>query len=123
MKRNFKFLLTFLLLAFQATYAQKVEMISLENADALLDKKFKVNNTFSIYSNYSIQLASTNKNEAESIYNLFVKNFPKEDATIIYSQPNFKVLVGNFRNKIEAVHFLNQIKKIYPNAYVVRLKK
>lgn len=123
MKRNFKFLLTFLLLAFQATYAQKVEMISLENADALLDKKFKVNNTFSIYSNYSIQLASTNKNEAESTYNLFVKNFPKEDATIIYSQPNFKVLVGNFRNKIEAVHFLNQIKKTYPNAYVVRLKK
>lgn len=123
MNRNFKFLLTFLIFYAQQLSAQEINLIKNETVDALVDKKFKMNNAFSTYTNYSIQLASTKKEQAEIIYNDFRKKNPTVDATIVYTQPNFKVLVGNFRNKIEAAHFLKNLRKEHPNAFIVRLKK
>jgi len=119
----FKILLTFLILSSNPLFAQDFTIEKNETIDQLVDKKFKVNNTFSIYTNYSLQLISSSKEVAENIYENFTKKYPKEEATIIYAQPNFKVLVGNYRNKIEATHFLKKIKDEYPNAFVVRLKK
>ncbi len=38
---------------------------------------------------------------------------------ITYKQPYFKVSVGDFRTRLEAVRFLNTVKKDYPAAFVV----
>ena len=107
----------------QAISAQEITVIKNESIDALVAKKYKMNNSFSTYTNYSIQLISTKKEQAEAVYETFKKKYSKQDATIIYAQPNFKVMVGNFRNKIEAAHFLKEIKSEHPNAFIVRLKK
>ena len=37
-----------------------------------------------------------------------------------YANPYFKVTVGDFRTKSEAVQFLERIKKDFPSAFVVR---
>ena len=123
MNINFNFLLTFLLIFTQSIFSQEINVIKNESVDALVDKKYKMNNNFSTYTNYSIQLISTKKDQAEATHLAFLKKYPKIDATIIYSQPNFKVMVGNFRNKIEAAQFLKTIKNEHPNAFIVRLKK
>lgn len=39
-----------------------------------------------------------------------------------YSAPNFKVTVGNFRNRVEAEKLLAEIKDYYPDAFIVREK-
>ncbi len=37
----------------------------------------------------------------------------------IYDTPYFKLRVGDYRNKNEAFEFLYQVKKFFPNAYIV----
>lgn len=123
MKKTPKFILALFLTFQSAVFAQETSVSKPDLLDLLVNKKFKTNNSFSIYPNYSIQIASTEKDDAEKVFKLFSKNYPKEDATIIYSNPYYKVIVGNFRNKIEAVSFLNIIKSDFPNAFIVKLKK
>ena len=89
----------------------------------LLNEKNQVNNTFSIYKNYSLQIFYGEREEAEARYRDFKKTFPTVEATIIYSNPHYKLVVGNFKNKINAEYFLKETQSIYPNAYVVRLVK
>lgn len=91
--------------------------------DQLLEKKMAMNNQFSLYTNYSIQLKNSNKDEAEKIYKEFTDNYPEIDATIIFSNPKFKVVVGNFKNKIEAENLLTKLKQKYEDAFVVKLKQ
>ena len=81
------------------------------------------NNQFSLYTNYSVQLKSGLKEEVETIYKDFTKQHPEIDATIIYANPKFKLVVGNYKNKIEAEYLLKKIVGNYPDAFVVKLKK
>ena len=94
-----------------------------ETIDLLVERKMAQNNQFSLYPNFSIQLKNGTKEEAESIYKEFSTKHPLIDATIIFANPKFKVVVGNFKNKIEAVHLLEKIKVQYPEAFVVKLKQ
>ncbi len=40
-----------------------------------------------------------------------------------YSNPLFKVRVGDFIDKIEALELKHQLEKEYPNTYIVKVKK
>src|SRR5690606_34095086 len=93
-----------------------------QTIDMLLERKLSQNNQFSLYTNYSVQLKNGLKEEAEEIYKKFTAWYPEIDATIIFSNPKFKVVVGNFKHKIEAEHLLKKINKEYPDAFIVRLK-
>jgi hypothetical protein len=37
-----------------------------------------------------------------------------------YTVPDFKIRVGNYRNKIEAIPHLKRIRSIYPDCYAVK---
>ncbi len=50
----------------------------------------------------------------------FLKNFPEENAYISFLSPNFKVRVGDFRTKNEAIKLKHKIRRHYPNAFVVK---
>jgi hypothetical protein len=52
----------------------------------------------------------------------FSSKYPSCPSYLTYQQPYFKVCVGDFRNKLEAVDMLNKIKKDYPGAFVIRDK-
>ena len=80
------------------------------------------NNQFSLYTNYSVQLKNGLKEDVEHMYKDFNAEHPDVDATIIYANPKFKLVVGNFKNKIEAEHLLKKISWKYPDAFVVKLK-
>jgi len=110
--RSLKVFIIFLLTLFahQNTTAQIkiIESTDQKTFDLLLDRKMSQNNQFSLYTNFSIQLKNGVKDEVELLYKHFTNKFPDVDATIIYANPKFKLVVGNYKNKIEAEFFLKK---------------
>ena len=49
----------------------------------------------------------------------FLSEYPENTVNIKYDAPNFKVRVGDFRTKNEALKLLKQIEKSYPMAFIV----
>lgn len=49
----------------------------------------------------------------------FLKRYPDLDAYIQFQAPNFRVRIGNFRTKSEALKVKERIKQNYPNAFRV----
>ena len=67
---------------------------------------------------YRIQIYMDNtpkaKNEAIRIESLFIETFPDVGTYVKYNAPNWKVLVGDFRTKEEAVAFEQSIRNSLP---------
>jgi len=49
----------------------------------------------------------------------FLTSYPDVKADLIYNPPDFKVRVGNFRTRSEALKFQKKILRDYPNAIIV----
>ncbi len=124
--RNYKVFIIFILtFCFQQnTHAQVnvIENKDQKTIDLLLERKMSQNNQFSLYTNFSVQLKNGLKEEVETMYKDFTSRYADIDATIIYANPKFKLVVGNFKNKIEAEHLLKKIVHKYPEAFIVKLK-
>ena len=72
---------------------------------------------------YRIQVHfGSDRSEASTFRSDFSAKYPSYSSYLTYQQPYFKVCVGDFRNKLEAVNALNKIKKDYPGAFVMRDK-
>lgn len=118
------FVVFFLTVFFQTKSFSQTTVIpnkSQEVIDQLVDRKMKQNNQFSLYNNFSIQLKNGEKEEVERMYREFIALYPEVEATIIYSNPRFKLIVGNFKHKIEAEHLLRKIQHQYSGAFIVKL--
>lgn len=124
--RTYKVFIIFVL-TFVAGQNANAQINVIENSeqktiDLLLERKMSQNNQFSLYTNYSVQLKNGLKEDVESMYKDFTTQNPDIDATIIYTNPKFKLVVGNYKNKIEAENLLKKIAGKYPDAFVVKLK-
>ncbi len=62
----------------------------------------------------------TARNESEATLKKFKTLFPDVMAYRIYVNPYFKVTVGDFRTKSEAMSLLSRIKGAFPSAFVVK---
>ena len=72
---------------------------------------------------YRIQVHfGSDRNGAASAKADFALKYPSYSTYLTYQQPYFKVCIGDFRSKLEAVSALNKIKKDYPGAFVMRDK-
>lgn len=123
-RQNIFLTIGFFLFVSNFTQAQekKFRLIQDNRFEELLAHKMSINNTFSVYKNYSVQIFYGERKEAEENYKRFKDLYPKTDATIIYSAPNYKVIVGNFKYRIQAEKFLKETKGVFPKSFVVRLK-
>lgn len=72
---------------------------------------------------YRVQIASfsgvNSKNSAFEMRDKFAVDFPEAQAYVVFDEPNFKVKVGDFRSRLEAYAFLQQIKEFY-KGYIIR---
>ena len=91
--------------------------------EQLLNEKRKINASIAVNERYKIQVFSGNSEKAKSTLNECKQNFSNLDATIIFNTPNYKVWIGNFRNRIEAERSLSEIRKTYANAFLIKPKK
>ena len=60
------------------------------------------------------------RTRSESIENTLLTQFPEHKVYRSFESPNYKVLLGNFRSKDEALRIFNMLKKTYPTAYIIK---
>ncbi|MGB0886851.1 MAG: SPOR domain-containing protein [Vicingaceae bacterium] len=89
------------------------------------DKRIsKLNNTYQTsYSlkGYRIQIFSDNKKQpANQARSTFLRSHPKTKAHLSYEQPYYKVRVGDFRTKLEALKYKNDVADEFPNCFIVK---
>lgn len=58
--------------------------------------------------------------KANEIKTEFLQNFPNTGAYLVYQQPNFKIRVGDFKTRLEAMKFLKEIQPLYSTAFLVK---
>lgn len=91
--------------------------------EQLLNDKRKINTLISTNETYRIQIFSGKSEEAKKTLSSFKREFNPIDGTIIFNTPNYKVLVGNFKTRIEAERNLEEIKKKYTSVFLVKPSK
>jgi len=60
------------------------------------------------------------REEAIRIKADFLSDFPDIPVYIVYHSPFYKVRIGDFRNKYEALGVFREIRRKYPDAYIVK---
>ncbi len=67
---------------------------------------------------YTIQLYYGDNNAASNVIKEFRAKYNSLPSSVIYETPNYKVWVGNFRNRLEADRALLKIKADFPSAFI-----
>jgi len=91
--------------------------------DQLLNDKRKINTSLTTNDTYKIQIFSGKSEEAKKTLTDFKREYSNIDGTIIFNTPNYKVLVGNFKTRIEAERNLAEIKKKYKSVFLIKPSK
>lgn len=88
--------------------------------EQLLTEKRKINTSISTNDTYRIQIFSGKSDEAKKTLSDFRREYNNIDGTIIFNTPNYKVIVGNFKTRIEAERNLADIKNRYKNVFLLK---
>lgn len=86
---------------------------------ALIERKIEVNKAVFDNQYYAIQLYYGNYTAAERILNEFTANFNDWETELSFETPNYKVRVGRFKDLNIANQKLEEIRKVYPNAFLL----
>lgn len=82
------------------------------------------NNSFREISGYRLRIYFSNAQNArvasEAAARLFAEKYPDIPVYRIYVYPNFKVTVGDFLTKSEALALLSAVKQDFPAAFIVK---
>ena len=89
----------------------------------MVEKHTELNSKVGTIPGYRVQIASfsgiNSKINAFDLKDRFMLDYPSVQAYIVFDEPNFKVKVGDFRTRLEAYAFLQQIKEQY-KGYIVK---
>ena len=115
-------LLAALLMPALAAGAQ-VRIIGDVAVSRMVERHVELNGMVKTIPGYRVQIASfSGTNSKVSAFNLrdrFMLDYPTVQAYIVFDEPNFKVKVGDFRTRLEAYAFLQQIKETY-KGYIIK---
>ena len=99
------------------TVSQDPSIVTAMNAHVSYNRKKKING-------YRIRIFFDNKQnsrgESEAALNRFRGAFPGVSAYRSFTSPHFKVTVGDFRTKSEAMRLLQRVKGMFPSAFIVK---
>ncbi len=100
--------------------------VKIHQSQAITDamKKYISDNSSRKITGYRVRIlfdnSQTARNTSENVMNSFKAAHPGVPAYRSYQNPFFKVMVGDFRTKSEALEFLQKVKPTYPSAIVVK---
>lgn len=119
-------LFSILLLAFISISAQNnrgLRVIQSDSISKLVEKHKAVNEAHYEINGWRIQIFSTGGRNSRDLINLqkaeFLSKYSDIQVYIVYQAPYFKLRIGNFRSKMEALYLIEQIKEDYPFAFAV----
>lgn len=107
-----------LLLSIQAKAQQgNVNIEQSQKIEKLMEIKTELNKNNRIGDRYVIQLFYGDNGEANEVIQKYreLYSYPSQ---IAYEAPNYKVWIGNFRNRLEADRALLKIKESFPAAFI-----
>ena len=88
-----------------------------EKIEKLMEVKTEMNKNNQIRDRYVIQLFYGDNGEANEVIQKY-RDLYSYSSQITYEAPNYKVWVGNFRNRLEADRALLKIKENFPAAFI-----
>lgn len=95
-----------------------IEVVGDTRVAQMVEKHVAFNEMVSTTPGYRIQIASlsgsNSKQQAFVVKDQFKTCYPNVEVYIVFDEPNFKVKVGDFRSRLEAFAFLQEIKSAYP---------
>ncbi|MEI7663837.1 MAG: SPOR domain-containing protein [Bacteroidota bacterium] len=101
----------------------KTEIIQDQRVDLLVSKHIQIHQTLKTMDGYRIQLFSdsgnNSKTKAQAAHDEFQSKHPGVGTYLTFKSPNYQVRVGDFRTKLDAQRFLNEISAIYSNAFII----
>ena len=99
------------------TVTQDPSIVTAMNAHVSYNRKKKLNG-------YRVRIFFDNKQNSrgasEAAMNRFKGAFPGIPAYRSFTSPHFKVTVGDFRTKSEALRLLQAVKGMFPSAFIVK---
>ena len=100
-----------------ATLSQDPSIVTAMNAHISYNRKKKLNG-------YRVRIFFDNKQNSrgasEAAMRRFQGAFPGYSAYRSFTSPHFKVTVGDFRTKSEAMQLLQRVKGMFPSAFIVK---
>jgi hypothetical protein len=105
-------------------YAQDPQLETQLKVKQLIDKKAEYHRlTGGEQDGYRIKIHfGVDRDKAKLVHSKFSARFPEYPTDEEYQQPNFVVLVGAFKTKLEAFESLKKIEPEFPNAFIVKSK-
>ncbi len=95
-----------------------------DGIEELVNIQVEVNKRMGGVDGFRIQLYSgsgpTGKKKALQVKSKFLHNFAEYDADMSFTSPFWRVRVGNYRHKHEALPLLTELRKFFPNCYIVK---
>lgn len=127
-KRMRIIILAFVLGVFSTLTAQNEEEYIKYNKEVSVDSLITLHKDFNTnYNNilgYRIQIFKGSGNNALENANIIKDEFSEENenttAYISFMEPDYRIRVGDFRNRLDALNFLRSIKQKYPSAFVIQ---
>lgn len=71
---------------------------------------------------YTIQLFYGDNKGAQELYDNFMETFPDWEVNLSFETPNYKVQVGRYKDYYMGLDKLNEVKKVYPAAFLLEIK-
>jgi len=91
--------------------------------DELVRKQVALSEAGNSQEGWRIQIFSdsgnNSKTKAQAAMDEFLLSHPGTKAYLVFKSPNYKVKVGDFRFKLDAIRYLNLIAPDYTNAFVI----
>jgi hypothetical protein len=115
-------LLLLVLLVCRPLQAQQLSLKTQDSlVQALVKRHITINTAKQTMPGFRVQIHfGSQRTDANSIRADFLQLFPKIPAYIIYHQPNFKIRVGDFKTRLEAMKMLKDLQSLYSTAFIVR---
>lgn len=107
----------------QEVTKSNVRIIQDERVDLLVSKHIRINQNRKGIDGFRIQIffdsGNNSKTSAQASYTEFTTKYPDTPAYLSFKAPNYKVRVGDFRTRLDAQRFLNEIIGEYPGAWII----
>jgi hypothetical protein len=88
--------------------------------DELIGKQKEQNLVTQTMHGFRIQIYfGGNRQKANEVKTEINTKYPEVQAYLSYQQPNFKVRIGDYRNRFEAQKFLKEIEGMFPTSFIV----
>lgn len=101
----------------------ELRVIQDSRIDQLITKHIEANQKLSGVPGFRIRIFSQSgqvaRQNANQVRAEFLKGYPDMHGYLTYDAPNFKVYIGDFRTRSEALKFHKRVSRDFPNAFIV----